>query len=655
MRRYLCLIGLCLMSWLPNATLQAKDYPRDSILAQLPQMKHDSVRLRTLVDLVYAFQQSKQEEPLVRQLIDEARLQGDLNQESLGLYMLMLDYYNNSDETDSLVICQERIRQIAEQTGEWEHYFNGNELVINTYNYQHRYEYAIGLAQQMAQEATQKQNISGLVSAYYCLSYSYKATRRFIQQHEVLFQAYELFPQLTSDDLKLDVLAALVQHCAYLKNWPDMKLFADELHRLIDRNVQSSLSGEEIFSNQLIFTESYLMRYHVALQEYDEARRYMTQIGQRLNSHTFLPTRNIYLTACMEYQAAIGNYDEALAYSDTILTHIAQNPEYGAFQAEQLYRRGVLLQQMGRYHDAVEYFQREQAWQDSVSRVILDEQVEEIQRVHNLDQILLRQVTLRENTQLALLILVSLLLICCFFYIHHIRSLRKTLRKAQRETEESTRLSEKANEVKGLFLNNLRQIIRKPIHTVVELSQRLASDTTLSEEQRQQYAKTITVNTNQLIQLVNSVLDLSRLEADMTKWQIGPCDLVQICRDAISSIRLHRPSTDIEFECGVTQQLVQTDGKRMMQLIESCLSSSANSLCPHGDTSRHVRFSLQQEGVMLRFRIWGSHLATPCKDCYEKNIRNDINRLTIKHFGGVYTIGGETPNGAFLEFTYPIG
>ena len=107
------------MSWLPNATLQAKDYPRDSILAQLPQMKHDSVRLRTLVDLVYAFQQSEQEEPLVRQLIDEARLQDDLNRESLGLYMLMLDYYNNSDETDSLIIWQERIRQIAEQTGEW--------------------------------------------------------------------------------------------------------------------------------------------------------------------------------------------------------------------------------------------------------------------------------------------------------------------------------------------------------------------------------------------------------------------------------------------------------------------------------------------------------------------------------------------------------
>lgn len=650
----LLLLCACLLGWLHSLPLRAEGHARDSLLALLPQMPHDSVRLKTLVNLTYAFQQDPKEAQIVRWLIDEARLQGDLRSESTGLYMLMLHCYNNEEQIDSLEVWQKRILQIARKTGQWKHYFQGKELLISLYSEQHRYEYAIQQAREMAQEASEKGMVNGTASAYYCLAATYSDIHQPEQEYEALQQAYRLFPQLDSDGQKLDILASLVKHCADHQRWEELKQYGEELLAMLHDNIRTSLGGEAVHSTQLIYTESYLMLYYVHQGDYDTARRYMEQIRRSFNEQTYLLSADLFLSGCVEYYKAIGAYEQALACSDTIWSHQARRGERNSTWAGRLYRRGELLQQMGRYKEAVHCFKQSQQWQDSINSVISDEQVEEIKREHHLEQILIRQANLREKTQWAILILVIVLLVVCALYIRHIRHLHKALSQAQQETQEATRQSEKANEVKGLFLNNLRQKISKPIDTVVQLSQQLASDSTLSADERQRAAQTITENTGLLIQLVNSVLDLSRLEADMTKWQLGPCDLIQTCRDAITSVQMHRPSTQITFICSLPSQQVETDGKRMMQLIESCLSSAVNPLCPHGDIPRQVQLHVELEGTMLRFRIWGSHLASPCKECYEKAIRNDINRLTIKHFGGEYILRGETPQGALLEFTYPI-
>lgn len=650
MRRYLyLLLCSCLLPLLQPQLLRAEGDARDSLLALLPQMPHDSLRLKTLVDLAYAFQQNPQEEQIVRWLIDEARLQGDLHRESTGLYMLMLHYYNNDDQTDSLEVWQERIRQIAQKTGQWKHYFYGKEMLISNYGYQHKYEYAIRLAQEMAQEASEKDIVNGTTAAYNCLASIYRDIHQPEQEYEALQQAYRLFPQLTSDGQKLDILASLVKHCADRHRWEELKRYGDELHDLLQANASTSLGGEAIYSNQLIYTESYLMLYHVHQGEYDTVEHYMKQIRLRINEQTYPPTTDLYLSVCIEYKKAIGAYREALAYSDTILKHKERHSEYNASLADHLYSRGELLQRMGRYKEAVQCFQQSQQWQDSINDIISNEQIEEVKRVHNLEQILMRRAALREKTQWAILTLVAVLLLICALYIRHIRHLRKALRQAQQETQEATRQSEKANEVKGLFLSNLRQNIRKPIDTVVKFSQQLASDSTLSEGDRQRYAQTITENTNQLIRLVNSVLDLSRLEADMTKWQLGTADLVQLSRDAMNSARLHYPDRTFIFRSSVEQQIVHTDGKRMMQLLESCLYGISTT------DEGPVRLILDKQEGMLHFSIQHSPLADRSIESEERDIRNDINRLTINHFGGEYHFLLQPSGELLLEFTYPIG
>ena len=81
-------------------------------------------------------------------------------------------------------------------------------------------------------------------------------------------------------------------------------------------------------------------------------------------------------------------------------------------------------------------------------------------------------------------------------------------------------IAEEANEIKSRFLANMSYNIRIPLNNVVGFSQLLSTDNELDEEERKEYSGIIQTNSGELIQLVNDVLDLSRLEANMMKFQL---------------------------------------------------------------------------------------------------------------------------------------
>lgn len=73
--------------------------------------------------------------------------------------------------------------------------------------------------------------------------------------------------------------------------------------------------------------------------------------------------------------------------------------------------------------------------------------------------------------------------------------------------------------------------IRIPLNNVVGFSQLLSTDNELDEEERKEYSGIIQTNSGELIQLVNDVLDLSRLEANMMKFQLQDCNVKEWCNE----------------------------------------------------------------------------------------------------------------------------
>ena len=110
-------------------------------------------------------------------------------------------------------------------------------------------------------------------------------------------------------------------------------------------------------------------------------------------------------------------------------------------------------------------------------------------------------------------------------------SKRKQHQKAQ---EEARAEAERANESKTRFLANVTHELRTPLNTIIGFSEILCHPefSSQNEERNREYAQLIHKGGNHLLQLVNALLDMSRIESgnfDVSPQLFDIKDLVQSC------------------------------------------------------------------------------------------------------------------------------
>ena len=117
----------------------------------------------------------------------------------------------------------------------------------------------------------------------------------------------------------------------------------------------------------------------------------------------------------------------------------------------------------------------------------------------------------------AIILILMLLAIMRAFRIH------LQLRRSEEETRQALKTIEAADKMKEYFLQNITYEIRIPLNTVVGFSELLSSEQDLPEEEIQEYSVAIKNNSEKLLALINNILDLSRLEAGMMRFNVQEC------------------------------------------------------------------------------------------------------------------------------------
>jgi len=181
----------------------------------------------------------------------------------------------------------------------------------------------------------------------------------------------------------------------------------------------------------------------------------------------------------------------------------------------------------------------------------------------------------------------------------------KALRQAQKELEEALVQSQEANRAKSIFLANMSHEIRTPLNAVIGLSDLIIeTDDSLGEESRYRLEQ-INHAGETLLNTVNDILDISKIEAG--KFDLIPIvyDIPSMINDAVNQSLLHKGEKPIEFRMDVCKNLpthLFGDELRVKQALNNLLSN-AFKYTIKGIVELAISCSRKDDAVWLTFKI----------------------------------------------------
>lgn len=583
-------------------------------------------------------------------LLEEAIAQKNILYQSAAIYAHIIYYYNLLDQKHAEQWLR-RLEQLSEEHNYYRHYFRGKKMMIEFYVISQKIELALKQAQDMYDKAQSLGNHDGMREACLCLMTGYFNTLRYKEGITYLNKAFELTSPDSSLATQIDLLTKAVLAYSYLHDNGNMFRYLEELNNAKNRLQEE---GTTVLTNG--YTNLYLLidlqyaLYYTRLQRPAEAWEYLQKAERHLSTSSFLPYRLIRLAAYAEYYQLTKEYDKALAYLEDaieLVTPISLDDAmiYGLQKAD-------ILVKMGFPDDALPIYKQITKARDSLYTVFSTSQIEQIQSLYNMDQLLLqkeqRQATFHRICLVTSIIIIIALLL---FNLHMYRS-RKRLQQDEKEMRKLAIIAEEANEVKSRFLANMSYNIRIPLNNVVGFSQLLSTDNELDEEERKEYSGIIQTNSGELIQLVNDVLDLSRLEANMMKFQLQDCNVKEWCNELGCLIQMRSEGRILlKLQVEVGDARIHTDVNRLTQIVTSML------LYPNDckETRKVSMFLVNHpDKHIIACRIENSPIADSRFASQKVSVQQKINQLFFEHFKGTYqTENVEEGEIAVITFTYP--
>ena len=225
--------------------------------------------------------------------------------------------------------------------------------------------------------------------------------------------------------------------------------------------------------------------------------------------------------------------------------------------------------------------------------------------------------------------------------------------------------AEEANRLKSAFLANMSHEIRTPLNAIVGFSSILSDY--IQDEDTKEYIHIIEENTQLLLQLINDILDLSRLEANRVTLTWEECDVVQLCSQVVASVSFSRQSSDNQFLFSTSFETFRmvTDVQRMQQVIINLLSN-ADKFTKRGKIT--LDFSVNEEKQMAIFSVTDTGCGIPKEkqglvfERFEKlneyaqgtGLGLSICKLIVHKWKGSIWIDPDYTGGARFVFSHPL-
>lgn len=239
------------------------------------------------------------------------------------------------------------------------------------------------------------------------------------------------------------------------------------------------------------------------------------------------------------------------------------------------------------------------------------------------------------------------------------------LRIAKEKAEESDKL-------KTIFLANMSHEVRTPLNAVIGFSD-LLRDETLDSEKRNQYIDIITSNSRNLLELINDIINISKIEAGQLKISEDECDLNKVLGQMfrwLEKEKNDRNKNNLQLKLSVSLPdnncLILTDEIRLRQVIINLLTNalkfteSGSIEFGYNISDRRILFFVKDSGIGIskpNLRV----IFERFKQVHEGSARKyggtglglAISKAIVELMGGAITVESEPAKGSTFTFSVP--
>jgi signal transduction histidine kinase/ActR/RegA family two-component response regulator len=212
------------------------------------------------------------------------------------------------------------------------------------------------------------------------------------------------------------------------------------------------------------------------------------------------------------------------------------------------------------------------------------------------------------------------------------------LKAAISEAERAKIESEKANQAKSEFLSRMSHELRTPMNAILGFTQMMLKDTQNPlNEIHQTDANHIIKAGNHLLELINEILDLSRIESGQFSVSNQNNHLGNIMEEVLEIIDPTAKKHKIQLACNMDQfknTHVFADSVRLKQVILNLLSNGIKYNNPKGSVQVIQEISKDNHAVKLKFVDTGPGIpADKLKDIFEPFNRLEADKTAIEGTG----------------------